>query len=62
MVYIIITEREVEKMLTGFRVGIWFIVLNFIAEQFWTEPVSYWWVIEIIIWIISFLMVDRPED
>lgn len=49
-------------MLTGLRIGIWFMVLNFIAEQIWTEPVSYWWVIEIICLVISFLMVDRPED
>lgn len=49
-------------MLTGFRIGIWFIVLNFIAEQFWTEPVSYWWVLEIIILEISILMVDKPFE
>lgn len=49
-------------MLIGFRIGIWFIVLNFIVDQIWTEPVSYWWVIEIILWIISFLMVDQVTD
>lgn len=50
------------RALTGFRIGIWFMVLNFISNHIWTEPVSYWWVIEIILLIISFLMVDRHED
>ena len=49
-------------MLTGFRIGIWFMVLNFITNHIWTEPVSYWRVIEIILLIISFLMVDRPKE
>ena len=42
-----------------FKVVIWFIVLNCVCEHFWTEPVSYWWVIEIIILEISLLMVDK---
>lgn len=42
-----------------FKVVIWFIVLNFVCEHIWTEPVSYWWVIEIIILEISLLMVDK---
>lgn len=45
-----------------FRAIVWFIVLNFVAGHIWTEPVSYWWVIEIIILIISFLMVDKPFE
>lgn len=45
-----------------FRIVVWFIVLNFICEHIWTEPLSYWWVIEIIILIISFLMVDKPFE
>ena len=45
-----------------FRIGIWFIVLNFVCELIWSEPVSYWWAIEIIILIISFLMVDEPLE
>ena len=45
-----------------FRAIVWFIVLNFVAGHIWIEPVSYWWVIEIIILIISFLMVDKPFE
>lgn len=45
-----------------FRIGIWFIVLKSVAIHIWSEPVSYWWVIEIIILIISFLMVDKPLE
>lgn len=45
-----------------FRMIVWIIVLNFVCEHIWTEPVSYWWVIEIIILIISFLMVDNPFE
>lgn len=41
---------------------VWFITLNFVCTHIWTEPVSYWWVIEIIILIISFLMVDNPFE
>ena len=41
------------------RIVIWFIVLNFVCEHIWTEPVSEWWVIEIVILGISFLMVDK---
>ena len=44
------------------RAIVWFIVLNFVAEHIWIETVSYWWVIEIIILIISFLMVDKPFE
>jgi hypothetical protein len=58
MVYIIITEREVDKMKMC-RIIVWFIVLNFVCEHIWTEPVSEWWVIEIIILGISCLMVDK---
>jgi hypothetical protein len=54
-------KREVEEMKV-FRIGIWFIVLNFVCSHLWTEPVFYWWVIEIIILIISFLMVDKPFE
>ena len=61
--YTIIKERgkEVSKM-KMFRIGIWFIVLNFVCEHIWSEPVSYWWIIEIVILIISFLMVDEPLE
>jgi hypothetical protein len=45
-----------------FRIVIWFIVLNCVCEHFWTEPVSYWWVLEIIILEISILMVDKPFE
>ena len=43
------------------KVVVWFFVINFsICNQIWTEPVSYWWVVEIIVLIISILMVDKP--
>ena len=43
------------------KVVVWFFVINFsICNSVWTEPVSYWWVIEIIVLIISILMVDKP--
>lgn len=58
MVYIIITEREVDTMKMC-RIVVWFIVLNFVCEHIWTEPVSEWWVIEIVILGISCLMVDK---
>jgi len=42
------------------KVIVWFLVINFsICNQIWTEPVSYWWIIEIIVLIISILMVDK---
>ena len=42
------------------KVIVWFFVINFsICNHIWTEPVSYWWVIEIIVLIISILMVDK---
>jgi hypothetical protein len=56
--YTITVESEVNKMKI-FRIVIWFIVLNCVCEHFWTEPVSYWWVLEIIILEISILMVDK---
>ena len=44
------------------KVVVWFFVINFsICNHIWTEPVSYWWVIEIIVLIISILMVDKPS-
>lgn len=45
-----------------FRVGIWYIVLNFVCKHIWSESVSYWWIIEVVILIISFLMVDEPLE
>ncbi len=43
------------------KVVVWFFVINFsICNHIWTEPVSYWWVIEIVVLIISILMVDKP--
>lgn len=54
-------EREERKM-KMFRVGIWYIVLNFVCKHIWSEPVSYWWIIEVVILIISFLMIDEPSE
>jgi hypothetical protein len=43
------------------KVIVWFLVINFaICNNIWTEPVGYWWLIEIIVLIISILMVDKP--
>lgn len=43
------------------KVVVWFFVINFsICNKIWTEPVSYWWAIEIVVLIISILMVDKP--
>jgi hypothetical protein len=42
------------------RMCVWFLVLNLgVCNQIWSEPVDYWWVIEIIVVIISYLMVDK---
>lgn len=49
-------------MIKGIRVGIWFIVLNFIVEQIVTEPVWYWWILEIFCWLIALVMVDNFTD
>lgn len=39
---------------------VWFVVLNLgVCNQIWSEPVNYWWLIEIIVIIISYLMVDK---
>lgn len=39
---------------------VWFVVLNLgVCNQIWSEPVDYWWLIEIIVIIISYLMVDK---
>lgn len=43
-----------------FRVIVWFIVINLaVCNNIWKEPVSYWWIIEIITLGISILMVDK---
>ena len=47
-------------MLYFIKIIVWFLVINFaICNNIWTEPVSYWWIIEIIVLIISVLMVDK---
>lgn len=53
--------QGVATMRDLFKIVVWFFVINFsICNSVWTEPVSYWWVIEIIVLIISILMVDKP--
>ena len=53
--------QGVATMRDLFKIVVWFFVINFsICNHIWTEPVSYWWVIEIIVLIISILMVDKP--
>ena len=45
-----------------FRMCVWLIVLNLgVCNQIWSEPVDYWWIIEIVIVIISYLMVDKNK-
>ena len=45
------------------KVVIWFFVINFsICNHIWTKPVSYWWVIEIVVYINSILMVDKSAE
>jgi hypothetical protein len=52
--------KGVATMKDLIKVIVWFLVINFsICNQIWTEPVSYWWVIEIVVLIISILMVDK---
>ena len=44
------------------RIVVWFVVINFaVCNNIWKEPVSYWWVIEIIVLIISILMIDKSH-
>lgn len=44
------------------QVFAWFIIINFaVCNQIWTEPVSYWWVIEIFVLIIS-IFLTKPLD
>lgn len=46
-----------------FRIIVWFFVINFsICDVIWTEPINYWWLIEIIVLGISILMVDKPQS
>ena len=60
---IITIEREVIIMRDLIKVVIWFFVINFsICNHIWTKPVSYWWVIEIVVLIISILMVDKSAE
>ncbi len=51
-----------DRLLNIIRVGVWFVVLNVITNEFFYEPVDYWWAIEIIILIISGIMVDKPWE
>jgi hypothetical protein len=42
------------------KIIVWFLVINFaICNKIWTEPVDYWWIIEIFVLGISILMVDK---
>ena len=45
-----------------FRMCVWFIVLNWcVCNQISSEPVDYWWIIEVLTVIISYLMVDENK-
>ena len=53
--------QKLSTMRNLIKVIVWFFVINFsICNHIWTDPVFYWWIIEIIILIISILMVDKP--
>lgn len=42
------------------RVVFWFVIINYcVCNRIWQEPISYWWVVEIIVLIISILIVDN---
>lgn len=42
------------------QMGVWVIVLNFgVCNQIWTEPVDYWWAIELVVGGVSYLMTMR---
>ena len=49
-------------MKKGIRLGVWFMVMNFIVGSIVTEPVWYWWILEIFCWLIAIIMVDNKED
>lgn len=60
---IIIIEREVRVMKNLLRIIVWFVVINFaVCNNIWKEPVSYWWIIEIVVLGISILMVDKNHQ
>lgn len=39
-----------------FKTGVWFVVLNFVCNHIWTEPVWYWWFIASINLMIASIM------
>ena len=44
-------------MIQILRTIAWFIIINYsVCNKIWTEPVSYWWIIEIIVLTISILL------
>ena len=49
--------QEVRKMKQILRTVAWFVIINYsVCNKIWTEPVSYWWIIEIIVLTISILL------
>ena len=41
------------------KIIVWFIVINLtICNEIWQDPVNYWWLIEIVVLIISILISD----
>jgi hypothetical protein len=53
---ILFIEREGNTMMR-IRAFVWFFVLNCCVNSLIKEPTDYWWLIEIIIVIISLIMV-----
>lgn len=45
-----------------FQIFAWYVMINFsVCNEIWTKPVPYWWVIEIVVLIISILIVDKGK-
>ena len=41
------------------KIIVWFIIINLtICNEIWTDPVAYWWLVEIVVLIISVLISD----
>lgn len=48
--------KEIKKIL---KIIIWFIIINLtICNEIWQDTVNYWWLIEIVVLIISVLISD----
>ena len=49
-------------MLRIIKIIVWFFVLNFgVCNQIWTTPISYWWLIEIMVLFISLILTTESQ-